>query len=204
MSTFRIHTSLVSAAAILSVGEKLISVKWNETTKQKKNEVAVLIPMECVSAPEVPESFRALVESALLSSAKQGLKDFVESNPNSFEIPKTVFHRDNLTAEYLNSGSNWMKKGELELAFTASATWKRISSRPEFKENKAFQAVANRFKDTILKLSGKATVVSPDDADILISKISDEDLETPFGEFVVSRLDSMKLKKVEKIDFDSL
>lgn len=203
-SAVRIHTAIASATAILSIGEKLISVRWNETSKQKKNEVAILVPMECVSAPEVSDSFRALVESVLQSSAVSVLKSFTEQNPNSFEIPLELFNRDNLTNQFLSSGSNWMKKEELEIAFTASATWKRISSRTEFQNNKTYQAIANRFKETILKLSGKATIVSPDDADVLLTKIEDSDLSTPFGEFVCQRLETMKNKKREEIDFDSL
>lgn len=204
MTAIRIHTAVSSAVAILAIGEKVVSVRWNETTKQSKREVAVLLPFACLAAPEVPESFRALVEAALLSSAKDVLKSFCEENPNSFEIDSSSFNRDVLTSNFMSNGSNWMKKGELETAFVASATWKRISSRPEFANNKTYQIVANRFKDTILKLSGKATVISPDDADKILSKIEDADLETPFGEFVVNRLDSMKNRKQEQVDFDSL
>jgi len=200
----RVHTSIISAAAIVAVGEKLVSAKWNETTKQSKREVAVVLPMENLVAPEVPESFRALVESALLSQAEATLKTFCAENPNSFEIDETMFDRPNLVESFMNRGSLWLGKKDLEIAFTSSATWKRIASRPEFSSNKTYQMVANRFKETILKLSGKATVISPDDCDAILSKIEDSDLETQFGEFVVSRLESMKNRKQEKIDFDSL
>lgn len=204
MSSIRVHSSIASAIAILSIGEKMISVKWNETTKQTKREAAVLIPMECVSAVDVSESFRALVESALNSQAESVLKSFCTDNPNSFEIDSSLFDRPNLVESFLNRGSNWLNKKELELQFTASATWKRICSRPEFQNNKTYQAVANRFKDTILKLSGKATVLTAEDSDKILSKIENSDLATSFGEFVVSRLDSMKNRKSEEIDFDSL
>jgi hypothetical protein len=204
MAVLRVHTSILSAAALLAIGEKQISVKWNETSKQSKREVSVLIPFESVSAPEVPESFRILVESALVSSAKDVLKSFVEQNPNSFELDSSLFDRDVLTQNFLASGSTWMKKEELEIAFTGSATWKRIASRPEFQNNKTYQAVANRFKDTILKLSGKVTQIPADDCDKILCKLEDSDLSTPFGEFVVSRLEQMKAKISQEVDFDSL
>jgi hypothetical protein len=204
MSTLRIHSSIASAIAILSVGERLVSVKWNETSKQSKREAAVVLSFESLTAPEVPESFRALVESALLSSAEDVLKGFCSENLNSFEVGSELFDRTALTESFMNRGSAWLSKKDLELQFTASATWKRIASRPEFQNNKTYQAVANRFKETVLKLSGKATIVEPDDADKILSKLEDSDLETSFGTFVVSRLESMKNRKTEKIDFDSL
>lgn len=200
----RVHSSIISATAIVAVGERCVSVKWNETTKQAKREASILLPFECLVAPEVPESFRALVESALSSSAEDVLKKFCSDNPNSFEIDEAMFTRESLTESFMTRGSLWLGKKELEIAFTGSATWKRIASRPEFSTNKTYQAVANRFKETILKLSGKATVISPDDADQILAKIEDSDLETPFGEFVATRLEAMKNRKQEKIDFDSL
>lgn len=204
MAQIRIHSSILSAAAILAIGEKLVSVRWNETSKQTKREVAILVPMETVSAPEVPESFRALVEAALFGSAESVLKSFCEDNPNSFEIPLDYFDRDILASHFVSRGSNWLKKDELELQFSNSATWKRIAGRVEFSNNATYRAVANRFKDTIVKLSGKATVLSPDDCDAILSKLEDSDLSTTVGEFIVSRLDSMKKKKVEILDFNSL
>lgn len=200
----RVHSSIVSAAAVKAIGEKMVTVKWNETTKQTKREVAVLLPMETLVAPEVPESFRALVESALYSSAQGVLKTFCEENPNSFEVNLDLFSRVSLTNEFLNSGSNWMKKAELEIAFTGSATWKRIVSRPEFTGNKTYQMVAERFKETILKLSGKATQIPAEDCEKILAKLENADLDTPFGEFVVSRLDALMKKKPEMIDFDAL
>lgn len=199
-----VHSSILSAAAILAVGERVVSVKWNETTKQTKREAAVLIGFESLSAPEVPENFRALVESALVSSAEDVLKKFCSDNPNSFEISANCFTRENLVESFISRGNLWLGKKELEIAFTGSATWKRIASRPEFSSNKTYQAVANRFKETILKLSGKATVISPEDADQILCKIEDSDLETNFGEFIVNRLESMKNRKQEQIDFASL
>jgi hypothetical protein len=202
---FRVHTAIASAAAIVAVGEKIVSVRWNETSKQSKQERAIVVPMECLSAVDAPESFRALIECALQSAARSVLKDFCEDNPNSFEVDEEKFSRVSLSEYFVSgNGSNWLGKKELEIAFTSSATWKRIASRPEFQNNKTYQAVANRFKETILKLSGKATQIPGEQCDVLLSKIEDSDLSTPFGEFVVSRLDAMKNRKTEEIDFDSL
>lgn len=204
MASYRVHTNIQSATTSKNLGEVVISKKWNETSKQTSRERAICVPMEIVSAPEVPESFRAIVESVLRNQATETLKKFCEENPNSFEINSELLTRVQLTEDFLNSGDSWMSKQELEISFTSSATWKRIVSREEFKSNQVYQNAANAFKETILKLSGKAVSIPADKCDQILSKISDDDLETSFGNFVVRRLNQIRSKSSEAIDFDSL
>lgn len=205
MANLRIHTSIASAVAVLAVGEVSISKRWNETSKQKSQERAVNLSFECVKAPEVPESFRALVEAVLSSQAVEVLKEFCDSNPNSFEIPQDLFDRPNLCESFINRGENWLTKQELELSFTNSATWKRISSRPEFQSNQVYKNAANAFRETILKLTGKAVNLNADKCDAILSKIEDSDLETSFGQFVSKRLISLRAKSsADSVDFGSL
>lgn len=200
----RIHTSISSAAAIKAVGEVLINQKWKQTSNQESKERAVLIPMECVRAPEVPESFRALVESALMSAAEEVLKRHVNENPNQMEVSADVFARTALTEAFLQRGDSWLTKQELEVGFTASATWARIAGREEFKSNKAYQAAAHSFKDTILKLTGKNVQIDSDRCDTILAKLEDSDLETEFGQFVVRRLSALKARVSQDVDFSSL
>lgn len=102
MSSYRIHTQIKSAEVIKAVGEVLIAKRWNQTSKQSAQERAILVPMEVVSAPEVPESFRVLVETVLRNQAQEVLKKFCEENPNSFEISAETFTRVSLTEDFLN------------------------------------------------------------------------------------------------------
>lgn len=203
-AVIRIHTHLIGAQAIKGIDEVLIHATWKLTANQEKKERIVLVPAECVKAPEVPDSFRALVESVLLAAAEQCLKNYVNSNPNSAEMDVGLFARDGLVAEFLTKQDNWMSKETLELGFTASKTWKRIAGRPEFKNNAVYQMQANRFKDTILKLSGKAVSLDADKCDVIMAKLEDDDLETPFGEFVVKRLTALKAKQGGEFDLSAL
>lgn len=200
----RIHTSISSATAIKPVGEVLITAKWKETAKQTSKERAVIIPMECVQAPEVPESFRALVESVLLSSAESVLKNFVNSEPNSMEMDSEAFTRPELVSQFMLKSDSWMSKEELEVGFTMSATWKRIASKPEFTSNKQYQIAAQMFKDTILKLTGKAVQLSADKCDAILAKLEDADLETDVGAFIVKRLTSLREKQAQEFDLSAL
>jgi hypothetical protein len=205
MSSIRIHTQISGANSVKGIGEVVIACKWKETAKQTSKERAVIVPMECVKASEVPESFRALVESVLLSQAESVLKAHVNSNGDAAnEIPLTSFNRDELVSTFLTGADNWMTKEALEIAFTTSATWKRIVSNPNFASNAVYQMQANRFKEAILKLTGKAVQMDSDKCDMILTKIEDSDLETEFGGFVVNRLTKMKEKQDTSFDLSAL
>lgn len=203
-TSFKLHTSITSAAAIKAVGEVLVSANWKETKNQTRMERAVLIPMECLKAPEVPEAFRALVELALANTAESVLKAHCNAEPNNYEMLATRFDRPALTEAFMASGSLWMTKEELETAWNASATWARITSREEFKTNKTYQNAASIFKDSILKLSAKPTVFNEEKCDTILAKLETSDLETEMGAFICKRLESFKSRIVPDADFSAL
>jgi hypothetical protein len=201
----RIHSSIEAAIASVAVGQIAVTKKWKETKNQEGKQRGIVLPMECLKAPEVPESFRGLVEAVLAQSAENVLQKFVEDgNEGVFEVNEELFTRPALVESFLNSGSGWLTKQELELSFTGSATWKRIISRPEFLSNKVYQAQANMFKEAILKLTGKAVQMAPDRCEQILSKLEDSDLDTPFGEFVAKRLTTLMQKPMESAGLDML
>jgi hypothetical protein len=206
MSNIRIHTSIVSAAAIKTVGQHVVSVSWKQTKNQTRKERAIVLPMECVSAPEVVEQFRVLVESALKESAEQVLKRFVDDNGDmANEVGEELFTRPNLTESFMSRADNWMTKEQLETAFMQSETWKKIAARPDFSTNPAVFKAATHYKETILKLSGKATKVEAKLRDSILSKMDASDLETELGAFILRRFDQMaKGEKTEEIDLSAL
>lgn len=205
VETVTIHTSVKSAEAIKAVGEVLIAASWNKTSKQEKKERAILLPMECVKAPEVPEAFRALVECALLKTAEGLLKKQQTAQPNSYQMLRADFDRPNLCEAFISSSNAWLSKDELEEGFMASATWARISARPEFKTNASYQRTAMMFKDTILKLAGKTVTLEPEKCDLILSKLEEADLETEAGAFIVRRLSALKERQPSEVfDLDAL
>lgn len=200
-----IHSTHEAATLSCKLGEVPILAKWKQTANQTSKQRGICIPMECVKAPEVPESFRALVESVLASTAVETLKRFVDQNGESWEVSSELFARTNLVQAAMESGSNWMSKQELELSFTVSATWKRITNRVEWTQgNAVYKATAEGFKDRILKLSGKATRFDAQTCDALLSTLSDEDLQSPFGEFVATRLAQIKKQETAELDLSIL
>lgn len=199
---FPIHSSVENTHVSIQLGMIAVTCKWKQTSNQTSKQRGICIPMECVKAPEVPEQFRALVESVLIGQAQEVLKGFVDQEGDAiWEIPQDLFTRVALVESFQNRGSNWLSKQELEISFTSSATWARISKKSEFTTNKTYQAAAHGFKDRILKLSGKATRFTPEVCDAILSKLEDSDLETSFGQFVVERLQAIK-KQSQEVELD--
>ena len=202
-NSFKIHSAIASAVA--AVGEVVIQSTWKQTANQTRKERAICIPFECVKAPEVPEAFRALVESCLMASAEQTLKDHVNAQENNWEILASAFDRPQLVESYLAKADSWMTKDAFELAFTGSATWKRITGRAEFASNATYQAAANGFKDALLKITGKVAYIGKDQRDQILSKMETNDLSTEFGVFVVRRFEQMAKKdQVSEVSFADL
>lgn len=204
-SSLRIHSQVAAAAAALCVGEVTISTKWKQTSAQTAKERAVNVPMECLKAPEVPESFRPLVEAVLLSAAEQTLKDFVNASENNWEVLATAFSRPQLVENYLSGSDRWMSKEQLEIAFTASNTWKRITGNPSFSTNKQYQGIASAYKDAILKLGAKTAYFPADVREKILAKLDEDDLASEYGTFVLRRFEQMGRKdNVESVSFADL
>jgi hypothetical protein len=202
-NSVRIHSAI--AGAVAALGEVVVSSTWKQTANQTRKERAVCIPMECVKAPEVPEAFRALVESCLMASAEQTLKDHVNAQENNWEILSSQFERPQLVESYLAKADSWMTKESFEIAFTGSATWKRITSRAEFSSNATYQAAANGFKDALLKITGKVAYIGKDQRDVILSKLDSADISSEFGVFVVRRFEQMAKKdQVSEVSFADL
>lgn len=205
-SNLRIHTGLVHAEASKALGERVVHAKWKQTQNQSSKERAICIDSTQLLAPEVPQQFRPLVEAALLQAACETLKNFVNAEGDAaFEIPAALFQRAALVESFMHSGdSGWMSKQDLELAFTASRTWKRITGNPNFQSNAAYQRAAAHLRESILKLSGKAAKLQPELCDAILAKLDDEDLSTSFGMFVAKRIEQLRKPADSDVDLSML
>ena len=203
--SIRIHSQIASAQALTGIGERTITATWKQTTNQTRKERAVVVPAECLLAPEVPQEFRALVEACLQSAAEQTLKDHVNLSENNWEILATSFSRPQLVENFLSKSDSWMSKEDFEKAFTVSNTWKRITGNPNFASNKTYQAIANQYKDALLKLSAKTAYFPAETREKILAKLDEEDLMTEFGGFVLRRFDQMSKKdQTESFSFADL
>ena len=204
MSITTLFSTIESANACKESGKTLIAKKWKQTAAQNRMERACFVDSSLFVADSVPVAFRAIVESALLESAKGILAKFCSDAPIASEIPLGLFSVESLTEQFLSRGEVWFSKEELEKEFVNSATWKRISGKAEFSSSAQYQKAANQFKDTICKLSGKTAKIEDSICDVILAKLEDSDLSTEFGGFVVRRIEAIKARKTEELDLSSL
>ena len=207
MQTIKLHTNIESANASAQAGELIVSEKWKETANQQAKERAVCLPFECLKAPEVPESFRALVEAALLQSAKATLKAFVNDSPNSYEADANLFCRPQLVENFLAEQAGMkVSKDRLCEMLEQSATWQRIASRPEFVRKDAhYMRAVNQFKEALLGITARTCAHSEEKLDTLLAKLEESDLSTEFGVYVSRRIANLKKKPTtEEFDLSAL
>ena len=201
-----LHSTEASAVASCGVDFKTIVCKWKQTEKQAAKIRAFNVPRLNLVAPEVPESFRALVESAILSAAHDVVKAHVNLNGElCYSIPAFELDRSALVEFATSRGdADWVSADDLVAWLKDSATWKRITNREEFKLNPAFRKVAEGFFDNLAKLSGKKARLNPELANTMITKIEESDMNSEVGIFVLRRLSELSKREVVEIDLSAL
>lgn len=154
----------------------------------------------------VPEQYKELIGAVLDKTARDILLDAVRnSTATPGELPASWFTEENLLDRATNGASDWMSKEELEEAWKASDTRKRIIETDNYKNNPAYRKTANAFAEMVLKLSGKTTFLEEKYQDWILSKLSESDIDTEFGTFVTMRISRMKGKeKKQELDLDIL
>ena len=138
-----------------------------------------------------------LVNSALLGQAKESLKQWKLNNMHASTVPVSLFTAAQLREDFLAGGdSGSMTKDQLEAAFCASATWKRISGSDKFKVSSQYRTIADMFKQRILALAGRSHgSISDTDLDKMLAKIEEDDFVTPFGSFAIRKIQQIRKQR---------
>jgi len=151
-----------------------------------------------------------VVNAVLLQQASDSLKAWKVNNPLATVIPASMFSAAQLREDYLAGGAGMsMDKETLEKLFCASATYQSFVNSDKFKFNAQYRTLVEIFKGKIVALAGRGIVSSVTDLDLdkIVVKIHEEDLQTQFGAYVISRIAQLKKKREEEeteVDLDAL
>lgn len=205
-SALTIYSSEASATAVQDLATILVAVtrKASNKNSQPRREFFVLVPREIITAPEVPASFRPLVESLLLATLKKELNEWRDANQLAAELPLATpfMTRAALTELAVTaSKSDWLSSDELRDLFDSSATWARIQASNNYKQHAQYRKIAQAFRDMVLKLAAKNLSMPEKDRDIILAKMDAQDMETRLGDFIAMRIDKMNQRK-ESIELD--
>jgi hypothetical protein len=145
------------------------------------------------------QTFRALLDGVLYEAAKGIISRYYVNTWEAHKITVSSIPAGMLTAsaileEASGNNSEWMNKDELGEAWKASATRARIYDAGKYAASAAYRRAYTRFEEMILKLAGKTTAYKPDELDVILAKMDEGDFHTPFGAFVLRRVEALKAK----------
>ena len=142
----------------------------------------------------------------LYSAAQAILARFINNaGMTPATMPAHLLSNDAILEEASGNNSEWLTKDELTEAWKTSATRAAIFNQQRYANEPAYRRAFTRFEDMILKLAGKTSSYEEKELDTMLAKMSDADLSTAFGNFVVRRIEGLRNKPTKAdIDLDVL
>ena len=187
-----------------SANERLIIVRF----KNPARAAAIAVPAEPWERMknEVPMAYVGLLDAVLEKAAKDILSVTLASFTTwPSEIDSARFTFDALMEQAAGSNSGWLSKEELASAWKASATRRVFYSDARFGSNPAYRKAVGKFEELVLKMAAKNAAYKDEELDKILAKISDEDLTSEFGTFIVRRIEQIRNKPVTaEVDLDLL
>lgn len=199
IATVATYTDREACALTAKSNERTISQRW----KNPARSVSVNIPATPWDqmALEIPETYRPVISAVLESAAKSILKRHVEAySALPAQLPANIFSFDALMTEAQEGNSDWMSKEELQSAWEQSTTRKMFITNPNYAANAGYRKAVAYYSDLILKLAGKTSSYKPDELDIIVAKLNEQDAHTELGAFICKRVEQLRNKPARSND----
>ena len=76
---------------------------------------------------------------------------------------------------------------------------------PRYAQEKAYRVAVNAYSELVLKFSGRTSRFEERELDQVLAKMSEEDLTTELGSFIIRRVEALKNKpQPTAVDYDIL
>ena len=183
---------------------RTIVVRWKNPTRC----VAAAVPNTAWSEAKqsIPAAYLSLVEAVLESAAKDTIRRFVEAHnvlPSSMN--GELFTTAALLETATTSATDWMTKEQLTAAWLESSTRKQLISDPRYSSSAEYRRAVTYFADLVQKFAGKTSHFLPTELDKVMARLTDDDLNSELGAFIVRRVTQLKNKPTTSaIDLDIL
>ena len=203
MVDLSIYTSADSAALTATAAQRTILARFRNPSRT----FAVNISNDAwLRVAHIDATYRPLLEAVLYSAAQAILARYINNaGMTPSVIPAHLLSNDSILEEASGNNSEWLTKDELTEAWKASATRAAIYNQQRYANEPAYRRAFTRFEEMILKLAGKTSTYEEKELDTMLAKISDSDLGTAFGMFVVRRIEALRNKpQKQEIDLDVL
>lgn len=192
------------AAAIPNMNERVITARFRNPSRSAS--IVVSNDPWTTITHDVPQQYAGLLHAVLEDTAKQQLSDYLSSFSTwPSEAPTDRFSMDSLIEAASSKASAWMTKDDLEQAWKQSTTRRSIMGDSRYASNPAYRKAADKFQELILKLAGKSASYTEDEMDKILAKLSDADLTSEMGSFIIRRIEQIRNKPTNAtIDLDLL
>lgn len=206
---FAVHTSPEAAGMTATAEQKTIVCRFRNPSRV----IAVNIPATAwtaLNSAVTDATYNAILSGVLTSAAQSIISRYYMNTFDAHRItvssiPAALLTTDEIMSEAAGNNSDWLTKEELTEAWKSSATRAAIYSADKYTSNPAYRKAYTAFEEMILKLAGKTSAYTPDQLDVILAKVADADLSTPFGAFIVKRVEALKNKPTQSaVDFDAL
>ena len=210
-ATLWIYPTTASALAVVALtGEKIITARFRAPSR----EAAIILPADtwapaAAIIAATPPPYNQLIEGALISAAKsilaRTITNAAEAKATLTDIPASLFTLERILDEASGAANDWLTKEELEAAWHESATKAAIYNAGRYANEANYRRAYSYFESLVFKLAGKTSAYLPADIDALASKLAEDDHATPFGSFVLKRIEQLRSKPVTAaVDLDVL
>ncbi len=178
-----------------------------ETRGENKRHYGVILPESAMpNTEDVPANYRAIVESALRNAAKALFTHYLGDKSKT----KEFIPCDNLSAERimneasekaLSHGMTPERLLSLWRATSKATTVSRKLATQSGPALKAYQRIVSKHEERVKTLASKASKsLSLADLDKLITNMDDEDYTSPYGFYVVNKVESLRADIVGEDD----
>lgn len=178
----------------------------SRTRKPETRAFSIDIPVSSwIDTSDVPSQYKPLVDASLMELAEDALNGFVTSKATAgnLQIPAFFF---TLTTLLEASASKRMTaalligmwRNSVKYVFDVAPKLSSLGGSPLLR----YQANIERHERRLAALCGRNAemALSADDLDKLLVNLSDADNDTPFGEYLATRTEEVRVKLVEDSD----
>jgi hypothetical protein len=193
-------STVIAANSINDATEKMVTARLKNPVRQ----YTVNVPADAWQAiAQAPEQYRELLNASLIKAAEGIIRKWVnEYQSVPTEIPAIRLTAEAIIAEATDGNSNNLSKDELTAAWKESATYKLLTGKQAYRDNRAYREAFGRYEELLLKLAGRNTVYKPEELDTILAKLDESDLTTEMGAYIIRRIDAIKNKPVKMTDVD--
>lgn len=178
----------------------------SRTRKPETKAFSIDIPTsQWIDTSDVPSQYKPLVDASLIELAEDALNGFVTSKATSgnLHVPSSLF----TLASLLEASASKRMTAALLIGMWRNSVKYVLDVAPKLtsfvgSQLARYQANIERHERRLASLCGRNAemALSAEDLDKLLVNLADADNDTPFGEYLATRTEEVRVKLVEDSD----